>query len=64
MRRLIVLLTACAILLTILAPAALAAQASRPKILPLPDGFRPEGVAVGRGTTFYVGSLAGRRLPW
>ena len=60
MRRLIVLLTAIAILLTILAPAALAAPGqSFPKILPLPDGFAPEGVAVGRGTTFYVGSLAG-----
>ncbi len=60
MRRLTVLLTAFAILLTILAPAALAAPGqSFPKILPLPDGFRPEGVAVGRGTTFYVGSLAG-----
>ena len=42
------------------ASAALAAPGqSFPKILPLPDGFRPEGVAVGRGTTFYVGSLAG-----
>ncbi len=60
MRRLIVLLTAFAILLTILAPAALAAPGQAfPKILPLPDGFAPEGVAVGRGTTFYVGSLAG-----
>lgn len=30
-----------------------------PKILPLPNGFAPEGIAVGRGTDFYVGSLAG-----
>ncbi|MGQ0604065.1 MAG: SMP-30/gluconolactonase/LRE family protein [Anaerolineales bacterium] len=29
-----------------------------PEILPLPNGFRPEGIAVGRGTDFYVGSLA------
>jgi sugar lactone lactonase YvrE len=28
-----------------------------PEILPLPDGFRPEGIAIGRGTTFYVGSI-------
>lgn len=28
-----------------------------PEIIPLPDGFRPEGVATGRGTSFYVGSL-------
>ncbi len=30
-----------------------------PKILPLPNGFAPEGIAIGRGTDFYVGSLAG-----
>jgi sugar lactone lactonase YvrE len=29
-----------------------------PKIIPLPNGFRPEGIASGHGTDFYVGSLA------
>ncbi len=29
-----------------------------PDIIPLPDGWEPEGIAVGRGTTFYAGSLA------
>lgn len=28
-----------------------------PDVLPLPDGFQPEGIAVGKGTTFYVGSI-------
>jgi hypothetical protein len=28
-----------------------------PDRIPLPAGFQPEGIAVGRGTTFYVGSL-------
>ncbi len=28
-----------------------------PQVIPLPDGFRPEGVVVGRGTSFYAGSL-------
>ena len=28
-----------------------------PEVIPLPDGFRPEGIAVGNGSTFYVGSL-------
>lgn len=28
-----------------------------PDVISLPDGFRPEGIAVGRGTTFYVGSI-------
>lgn len=29
-----------------------------PKVIALPDGFQPEGIATGRGTSFYVGSLA------
>ena len=28
-----------------------------PPIIQLPDGFAPEGIATGRGTPFYVGSL-------
>lgn len=27
-----------------------------PSVIGLPDGFQPEGIAIGRGTTFYVGS--------
>ena len=29
-----------------------------PGIIPLPDGFSPEGIVSGYGTDFYVGSLA------
>ncbi|CAA9214801.1 MAG: hypothetical protein AVDCRST_MAG41-149 [uncultured Corynebacteriales bacterium] len=29
-----------------------------PKVIDLPDGFRPEGIATGPRATFYVGSLA------
>ena len=29
-----------------------------PEVIQLPIGFRPEGIEVGRGTTFYVGSVA------
>lgn len=28
-----------------------------PEVIPLPDGFQPEGIAAGTGTTFYVGSI-------
>lgn len=28
-----------------------------PETIPLPTGFRPEGIALGHGSTFYVGSL-------
>ena len=28
-----------------------------PAVIPLPNGFQPEGIATGRGTTFYVGSI-------
>src|SRR5574341_1140556 len=28
-----------------------------PEVIPLPDGFQPEGIASGNGTIFYVGSI-------
>ena len=34
-----------------------AAQATFPETLPLPNGFQPEGISIGNGTTFYVGSI-------
>ena len=33
------------------------AKAVFPETIPLPDGFRPEGISIGNGTTFYVGSI-------
>jgi hypothetical protein len=53
---LISLSTALALLLGV---TAFAAPSERfPEIIPLPDGFRPEGIASGYGTDFYAGSLA------
>lgn len=50
-----------ALLLTILSfiliGAAPAHQKTFPEVIPLPNGFQPEGIASGRGTTFYVGSI-------
>ena len=34
----------------------------RPDTIDLPSGFAPEGVAVGRGGTFYAGSRADGRI--
>jgi sugar lactone lactonase YvrE len=34
------------------------AQAVYPDVVPLPDGWLPEGIAIGRGHTFYSGSRA------
>ncbi len=34
------------------------AQGEAPQTLALPNGFQPEGVAAGEGTTLYAGSLA------
>src|SRR5919109_251467 len=51
MRRTILLLAVAAVA----APAALAQ--SFPPTIPLPNGFQPEGIAIGRGMTFYVGSI-------
>jgi sugar lactone lactonase YvrE len=42
--------------LAIAAPAALAKN-SFPTVIALPNGFQPEGVAIGDGTTFYAGSI-------
>jgi sugar lactone lactonase YvrE len=48
--------------LTVLALApgltAAAPMANFPEVIALPNGFQPEGVAMGRGTTIYAGSLA------
>ena len=54
-----VILTCCVSLLAALAfPGAAAAQANTyPAVIPLPDGWQPEGIALGAGHTFYVGSL-------
>ena len=30
---------------------------SRPKVIPLPDGFQPEGIATQKGADFFTGSL-------
>jgi hypothetical protein len=35
-----------------------AAPKPYPEVIQLPRGFQPEGIEVGRGTTFYVGSVA------
>ena len=40
----------------IAAPVAVA-QAPFPNTIPLPNGWRPEGIAVGEGMTFYAGSI-------
>ncbi|HYI15660.1 MAG TPA: hypothetical protein VEX37_09725, partial [Thermomicrobiales bacterium] len=55
MRRLLIVVSACLLALTMLLPAM--AAKPFPEVIPLPDGFRPEGIAIGPGTTFYVGSI-------
>ena len=55
MRRFVLLPAALALLALVAAPAA----AAFPTQINLPDGFQPEGIAIGRGSTFYSGSLAG-----
>ena len=41
----------------LVAPTATASE-TFPDVIELPDGFFPEGIAAGQGTTFYVGSLS------
>jgi sugar lactone lactonase YvrE len=53
MRRLVILI----VLATAFAVSPAAAAAAYPESIPLPDGFYPEGIAVGAGHDFFVGSL-------
>jgi sugar lactone lactonase YvrE len=50
------LLVATAAALALAAPVALA-KGSYPAVIPLPNGFQPEGIAIGNGHTFYAGSI-------
>jgi hypothetical protein len=52
------LLAAAALTATTALAAPSSATAPFPEVIPLPDGFQPEGIASGPGTTAYVGSLA------
>jgi sugar lactone lactonase YvrE len=47
-----------AVVATILAGVAGAGGQVFPQVIQLPRGFQPEGVEVGKGVTFYVGSVA------
>jgi sugar lactone lactonase YvrE len=56
MRRMILLLLAALAVAAVAAPAALATS-TFPQTIQLPNGWRPEGITIGKGTTFYVGSI-------
>jgi sugar lactone lactonase YvrE len=55
--RRITLLTVWTAVAAILLAAPLGASSGFPERIALPDGFRPEGIAIGKGHTFYVGSI-------
>jgi hypothetical protein len=46
-----------ATLLAVAVPVAAGSRPTFPQVIPLPNGHRPEGIAVGRGSSFYAGSL-------
>ncbi len=52
--RLLAPLVSLALIPLLIAPAM---AEPRPASIPIPDDFQPEGIAVGEGNTFYVGSL-------
>jgi sugar lactone lactonase YvrE len=56
MRRVMLFAAWMAVAATILA-APLAASSQFPERIGLPNGFRPEGIAIGSGSDFYVGSI-------
>ena len=53
MRRMVLLAATVAV---VAVPAAFA-KAAFPETIALPNGWQPEGIAIGNGTTFYVGSI-------
>ena len=57
MRRLLPLLLALLLLPLVASPAQAAPSDRFPTRIDLPDGFQPEGIEAGRGTTVFVGSL-------
>jgi hypothetical protein len=60
MRRIVALVLMIGLVSLLGSPAATAQgrSAEFPAVIDLPDGFFPEGIAVGRGSTFFAGSLA------
>lgn len=48
---------ALAMLLVIALSVSLIGATTFPQVAPLPNGFQPEGIAAGAGTTFFVGSI-------
>jgi sugar lactone lactonase YvrE len=55
--RRLVFVTVLALVLTAGLPATAKNKQSFPDVFNVPNGWQPEGIAVGRGTSFYVGSL-------
>jgi hypothetical protein len=60
MKRLLVVFVA--VLTAASAITALAVAGSGPERIALPDGFRPEGIAAGKGPSVYVGSIPTGRV--
>lgn len=59
LRALVAAIVSLTVLVTVAAPSVQAQRASNfPAEIELPQGYFPEGIAVGRGSTFYVGSLS------
>ena len=58
MKRRLSLTTVLALSLCLVASSAALAGPNFPPLVPLPDGWQPEGITAGRGATVFVGSLA------
>ena len=57
MRVAVFLIILLVLLLTVALPAGARGKKSFPSVFNVPDGWQPEGIAIGRGKNFYVGSL-------
>jgi hypothetical protein len=64
MKRLLAVLVAVFALASAITAVAIASKGSEkgPEKIPLPDGYRPEGIAAGKGSSVYVGSIPTGRV--
>lgn len=51
------IVTVIAAIAALVSPSVAVADTSFPDVIPLPNGFAPEGMVIGRGTTVYAGSV-------
>lgn len=56
-RKLLILVFVLTVTVSLVTTAAADSPKTFPDLISIPDGFQPEGIAIGRGSSFFVGSI-------